>query len=199
MLIKYINTKETPIFKKGELLYNYHRAKNSCRIKNSVIIVEGQLDLIRIYSVGISNVVATMGTAFTKEHAMLIKRLARDVVICFDGDSAGEKATVACGDELSNIGMSPKIVRLEDNLDPDEYIKKFGGQKFIDKIENPMNFMDFKLSFYKNGKNFNDNNDIAKYVNTIIDELSKIDDDVLKELTLKKISLESNLDIDFLK
>ena len=196
---KYINTKETPIFKKGELLYNYHRAKNSCRIKNSVIIVEGQLDLIRIYSVGISNVVATMGTAFTKEHAMLIKRLARDVVICFDGDSAGEKATVACGDELSNIGMSPKIVRLEDNLDPDEYIKKFGGQKFIDKIENPMNFMDFKLSFYKNGKNFNDNNDIAKYVNTIIDELSKIDDDVLKELTLKKISLESNLDIDFLK
>lgn len=196
---KYINTKETPIFKKGELLYNYHRAKNSCRIKNSVIIVEGQLDLIRIYSVGISNVVATMGTAFTKDHAMLIKRLARDVVICFDGDSAGEKATVACGDELSNIGMSPKIVRLEDNLDPDEYIKKFGGQKFIDKIENPMNFMDFKLSFYKNGKNFNDNNDIAKYVNTIIDELSKIDDDVLKELTLKKISLESNLDIDFLK
>lgn len=196
---KYINTKETPIFKKGELLYNYHRAKNSCRIKNSVIIVEGQLDLIRIYSIGISNVIATMGTAFTKEHAMLVRRIARDVIICFDGDAAGEKATISCGDELNKVGIYPKIVRLEENLDPDEYIKKFGNNKFVEKIDNPMNFMDFKLSFYKNGKNFNDNNDIAKYVNKIIDELSKVDDDVLKELTLKKISLESNLDIDFLK
>jgi len=170
---KYINTKETPIFKKGELLYNYHRAKNSCRIKNSVIIVEGQLDLIRIYSIGVSNVIATMGTAFTKEHALLVKRLTKNVIICFDGDSAGEKATISCGDELASVGISPKIVRLDDNLDPDDYIKKYGGQKFIDKIENSINFMDFKLSFYKNGKNFNDNNDVAKYINTIIDELSK--------------------------
>ncbi len=196
---KYINTKETPIFKKGEILYNYHRAKNACRQKNFTVIVEGQLDLIRIYSIGLFNVVATMGTAFTKEHALLIKRLAKDVVICFDGDGAGEKATLACGNELEHLGISPKIVRLEDSLDPDEYIKKYGKDKFLRKIDNPISFMDFKLSFYKHDKDLNNNNDIAKYVNTIISELSKIDDDILRELTLKKLSLESKLDIDFLR
>lgn len=196
---KYINTKETAIFKKGELLYNYHRAKSACRQKNCTIIVEGQLDLIRVYSIGISNVVATMGTAFTKEHAMLVKKLSKDVIICFDGDGAGEKATIACGNELESLGVTPKVVRLDNNLDPDEYIKTYGKDKFLDKIDNPISFMDFKLMFYKNNKNLNDNNDIAQYVNTIIDELSKIDDDVLKELTLKKLSLESKLDIEFLR
>lgn len=196
---KYINTKETAIFKKGELLYNYHRAKATCRQRNYVIIVEGQLDLIRIYSIGVLNVVATMGTAFTKEHALLVKKLSKNVIICFDGDGAGEKATIACGNELENLGITPKIVRLDDNLDPDEYIKKYGRDKFIDKIDNPISFMDFKLMFYKNSKNMNDDNDIANYVNTIIDELSKIDDDILKELTLKKLSLESKLDIEFLR
>ena len=196
---KYINTKETPIFKKGELLYNYHRAKNSCRQKNIVILMEGQLDLIRAYSVGVENVVATMGTAFTKEHAMLVKRLARDVIICFDGDSAGEKATIACGNELNELGIMPKIVRLEEKLDPDEYIRKYGKDKFVEKLDNPINFIDFKLSFYKNNKDFNNNNDIAQYVNTIINELTKIDDEILKELTLKKLSIESNLDIEFLR
>ena len=192
---KYINTRETPIFKKGELLYNYHRAKNSCRKKNMVIIMEGQLDLIRTCSIGVDNVIATMGTAFTKEHATLVKRLAKEVIICFDGDGAGEKATIACGNELVNLGITPKVVRLEDNLDPDEYIKKYGKDKFISKLDNPINFMDFKLSFYKNGKDLNNNNDVAQYVNTIIDELAKVDD----EVTLKKLSVETDLDIDFLR
>lgn len=196
---KYINTKETPIFKKGELLYNYHRAKAACRQKNCTIIVEGQLDLIRIYSIGILNVVATMGTAFTKDHALLVKRLAKNVIICFDGDGAGEKATIACGNELENLGITPKIVRLDDNLDPDEYIRKYGRDKFLEKIDNPISFIDFKLSFYKNDKNLSNNNDIAKYVNSVISELAKIDDDILKELTLKKLSLESKLDIEFLR
>lgn len=196
---KYINTKETPIFRKGELLYNYHKAKDSCRQKNVVILMEGQLDLIRAYSVGVKNVVATMGTAFTKEHAILVKRLARNVIICFDGDGAGEKASISCGNELLNVGITPKIVRLEDKLDPDEYIKKYGQEKFISKLDNPINFMDFKLSFYKNGKDLNNNNDIAEYVNVVISELSKIDDNILKELTLKKLSIESNLDIEFLR
>lgn len=196
---KYINTKETPIFKKGELLYNYHQAKSICRQKNSVIIMEGQLDLIRTVSIGIENVIATMGTAFTKEHALLVKKIAKNVIICFDGDDAGGKATISCGNELESIGIIPKIVRLDDGLDPDEYIKKFGKEKFLYKIENPMNFMDFKLSFYKMGKNLTNNADIASYINTIISELSKVDDEVLRELTLKKLSIESNLDIDFLR
>ena len=93
------------------------------------------MDVIRAYSVGVKNVVATLGTAFTKEHANLIKKLAKNVIICFDGDKAGAKATMSCSNILISMGIIPKIVRLEENLDPDEYVLKYGKDKFIDKIK----------------------------------------------------------------
>lgn len=196
---KYINTKETPIFKKGELLYNYHRAKEEARKNKTIIVMEGFMDVIRTYSVGIKNVVATMGTAVTKEQALLIKRLAPNVILCFDGDEAGAKATFACISELQKIGVIPKVVRLEENLDPDEYVQKYGKESFLSKIENPINVMDFKLSHYKKNKNLESSIEKAEYVKNILDELSKIDDEILRELTLQKLSVESNLDINFLK
>lgn len=196
---KYINTRETAIFKKGENLYNYHRAKDSCRKKNVVIITEGFMDVIRCYSVGITNVVAAMGTAFTKEHVMLIRKLARDVILCFDGDKAGAKATQSCIDLLLEYNITPKVVRLEENLDPDEYILKFGKDKFIQKLDNPINIMDFKLSYLKSNRDLTSSVDMSSYVNSVIDELKKIDDDILREISLKKISEESKLDIDFLR
>ena len=196
---KYINTRETAIFKKGEILYNYHRAKESCRKKNVVIITEGFMDVIRCHSVGVTNVVAAMGTAFTKEHVMLIRKLARDVILCFDGDRAGAKATESCINLLLEYNITPKIVRLEENLDPDEYILKYGKDRFIEKLDNPINVMDFKLSYLKNDKDLNSSVDMSSYVNSVIDELKKIDDDILREISLKKISEESKLDIDFLR
>ena len=196
---KYINTMETEIFKKGEILYNYHRAKDEARIKNQIIIVEGFMDVIRLHSVGIKNVVATMGTAVTKNQANLIKRMAKNVILCFDGDEAGAKATFSCSNELSNIGVIPKIIRLEENLDPDDYIKKYGKDKFLIKLENCISVMDFKLMYLKKGKDFNKPIEKADYINNVINELNKIDDDILKELTIKKISEESGLDVDLLK
>lgn len=196
---KYINTRETEIFKKGDLLYNYHRAKEYARKNNTVIIMEGQLDVIRAYSVGIKNVIGTMGTAITKKHALLIKRLARDVILCFDGDQAGAKATMSCIKELQEVNIMPKIVRLENNMDPDEYIKKYGKEGFQAKLDNPMNVMDFKLSYYKKDKDFNNTVDVGNYVRDMMVELSAIDDEILRELTLKKISEESKLDLEFLR
>ena len=196
---KYVNSKEHILFKKGEFIYNYAKAKNECRIKNTVIIMEGFMDVIRAYSVGVTNVVATLGTAFTKEHANLIRRLANNVIICFDGDKAGAKATMACSDILLNLKIVPKIVRLEDNLDPDEYVLKYGKEKFLDKINNPISVMDFKLSYLKNDKDMTQTVDKAKYANEVIEQLNKIEDDVLKEITLKKLSKETDLDIEFLK
>ncbi len=196
---KYINTKETEIFKKGEILYNYKRAKDSARKKGYVIVMEGFMDVIRAYTIGVDNAIATMGTAVTKNQAMTIKKMSKEVYLCFDGDDAGAKATSSCSDELISIGVNPKIIRLEENLDPDEYIKKYGKEKFLNKIDNPINVMDFKLNYLKKNKDINDSEDLAHYVNQVIKELEKIDDDVLKEITLKKISLESNLDIEFLK
>ncbi len=196
---KYINSKEHVLFKKGEFIYNYAKAKNECRIKNTVIIMEGFMDVIRAYSVGITNAVATLGTAFTKEHANIIRRLASNVIICFDGDKAGAKATMACSDILLNFKIVPKIVRLEDDLDPDEYILKYGKDKFLEKINNPISVMDFKLSYLKNNKDMTQTVDKAKYANEVIAQLNKLDDDILKEITLKKLAQETDLEIDFLR
>jgi len=196
---KYINSKEHPLFKKGEFIYNHSKAKNECRMKNTVIIMEGFLDVIRAYSIGVKNVVATLGTAFTKEHAGIIRKLANNVIICFDGDKAGAKASFACSNELIKIGIIPRIVRLEDDLDPDEYILKYGKDKFVEKIENPLSVMDFKLMYLKNNKDLTQTTDKAKYASEMIEELNKITDDVLREVTLKKLSQETDLDIEFLR
>ena len=196
---KYINTKETKIFKKGELLYNYHRAKDYARTKDEIIVVEGFLDVIRLYTIGIKNVIAMMGTAVTSKQANLIKRLSKNVILMFDGDAAGEKATESASKELLNIGVTPKIVRLEENLDPDEYILKYGQNKIIGKLENPITVTEFKLSYYKKGKNLESLEDKADYINSVIKSLNEINDDILREITLNKISEESKIDIELLK
>ena len=196
---KYINSKESEIFKKGELLYNYHRAKEEARKKKQIILMEGFMDVIRAYTVGIRNVVATMGTAVTKEQASHLKRLSNEIIICFDGDQAGAKGTASCIEELLKLGVTPKVVRLENDLDPDEYIRKYGVEAFQKKLDNPMSTMDFKLAYYKKNKDLSDSADLTHYVKEVIQELSKIPDDIMREVTLKKVHDESGLDISFLK
>lgn len=195
---KYINSRESEIFKKGEMLYNYYRAHNECRLNNTVIIMEGFMDVIRAYSVGILNVVATMGTAITKNHVNLIKKLGKNVILCFDGDRAGLKATVTCLDMLLDNGVSPKIVRLKDDLDPDEFIKLYGRDAFLSQIDNAYSAIDFKINYFKDGKDLHSSVDAASYIKQVLAELNKIDDDILREVTIKKISHEMNIDIDFL-
>ena len=190
---KYVNTKETPIFKKGELLYNYHRAKEEARKTGKIIVMEGFMDVIAAY-----NVVATMGTAVTENQANLIKRMAKEVILCFDGDGAGAKATFSCSEELGKLNVIPKVVRLEENLDPDEYIKKYGNS-FLDKINNPISIMDFKLKYLKKDLNLTDQVEYSKYINNVLNEVNKTDDVILKELTLQKLSTESNLGLDILR
>ncbi len=196
---KYFNTRETEIFKKGELLYNYHRAKDIARRKNQVIIMEGFMDVIRAYAVDIKNVVATMGTAVTPNQAHLIKKMAKEIILCFDGDEAGEKATMSCASELMKIGVTPKIIRLSDDLDPDEYIRKYGKEAFSRQINNPINIMDFKLNYLKKNKDLTSSIDQAKYIKDVIEELNKIDDDILKELTIKKVCAEMNIDEELIR
>lgn len=195
---KYVNTKETPIFKKGEILYNYHKAKEEARIKGSIIVMEGFMDVIAAYKVGIKNVVATMGTAVTSTQANLIKRMAKEVILCFDGDAAGAKATQACSDELLKIGVTPKVVRLENNMDPDEFVTKYGIE-FVNRINNPISIIDFKLKYLKKDIDITDSVEYSKYINSSLEEIGKIDDTILKELTLKKLSEESKIDIQILK
>lgn len=196
---KYFNTKETEIFKKGEILYNYHKAKEEVKKEKSLIVVEGFMDVIRMYTIGIKNVIATMGTAVTKNQALLMKRLSSDIILCFDGDEAGNSATNSCINELLKIGVSPKVVRLEQNLDPDEYILKNGKEKFISKLQNPINSMEYKMNYLKQEKDLNNNFEMAQYVESVINEIQNIDNDIYIELTLNKLSEESKLNIDYLR
>lgn len=191
---KYVNTKETKIFKKGHILYNYHNAKEHLKKNDFVIVMEGFLDVIRASTIGINNCVATMGTALTKENAMLLKKMTDNVILCFDGDKAGEDATNAAINVLEEFNIIPKIVRLEDNLDPDEYILKKGKEVFFAKINNPINVVDYKMSILKKDKNLNDLSEVSKYIDSALREMAKINDDILVELTLKKIETEYNVD-----
>ena len=101
---------------------------------------------------------------------------------------------MACADELIAIGVTPKVIRLENNMDPDEFIRKNGVKEFEIRINNPISIMDFKLSFLKMGKNLNNSVDEAKYITEVIKEISKIEDDILKEITIKKLTEETNID-----
>ena len=152
---KYINTKETPIFKKGKILFNYHRAQNEARRVKNLIVVEGQMDAIRIYASGVKNVVATMGTALTEDHVKLLKKLNVTIILCMDNDEAGEKATIQNGETLTNAQVDLKILRLSGAKDPDEYILKHSKEEFLDAVNNSITYFDFKLNYYKKDKNLN--------------------------------------------
>lgn len=193
---KYVNSKESIIFKKGNLLYNYHRALSHAREKHQIIVVEGFMDVIRLYTIGIKNVVATMGTAITKEHANLLMKLSKNIVLCFDGDKAGEKATISALDALEKIGITPKIIRLEDDLDPDDYIIKKGSDAYLTHLNNPMSSVVFKINIDKSKTNFNDYNEISAYLKNVSKELEKIDDKVVYELTVNKLSKETGVSCD---
>lgn len=196
---KYINTKETEIFKKGELLYNYHIAKKEARKEKNIIVVEGFMDVIRLSTIGIVNVVATMGTAVTKYQLNLIQKLAPNITLMFDGDKAGEKATNAFIELANGNDSNIKVVRLEDNLDPDEYILTKGKDKMIYNLSHAQTVYDYKLSSYKENIDFNDSKEVSNYINVMIKEFEKIDDDIVREIEIKKLSESTNVSYDLIK
>lgn len=196
---KYINTKETPIFKKGEMLYNFYEAKDFVRLEKKIIVVEGFMDVIRLYSVGIKNVVALMGTSLTKEQISLLKRLSNNVYLSLDGDEAGLKAMANIGSVLEENGFNVRIIKLSSNLDPDEFILKYKKEGYMALYDNPMSYSEFKIDYMKERSNLSSVDDKAKYINEVLNELKQEKDEIKQELILKKISIEFNIDIEILK
>src|SRR5574344_1433716 len=191
---KYINSRENIIFKKGNILYNYDKCKLECSKTHSVILVEGQIDAIRVYSSGLKNVCATMGTALTKEHIALLKKLNSKVIMVLDNDAAGEKSTLANGEALTNSGIDVQIVRLSGDKDPDTYILDNGIEAFKNAINNAISYFDFKINLLKKNKDFNKSDELAEYINNVINELNKSDDEILKEVTINKLSETYKID-----
>jgi len=192
---KYVNSKESEIFKKSKIIYNYHKAKDYARREKYVIITEGFMDVIALYKRGIKNVVATMGTAITSEHIGLIKKISSNVVLCFDGDNAGEKATISCSNELIKNNVMPKIIRLRDKLDPDDFIKKYGVDKFKEEISNALSYLDYKVNYYKNNTNFDNSEEVSDYIKNVLSELKYENDKVIIEIILKRLSDDTNVSV----
>lgn len=187
---KYLNTKETIIFKKSNVLYNINNSLQEIKKSKEIIITEGFMDTIRMSSIGYKNVVALMGTAFTKEHLEKIKSYKCRVVLNLDQDNAGKSATVSIGDELIKNNIDVSVIVFDDYKDSDEYIVNKGRDAFDLAYKNRISFIDFKLKYLRRNRNMSDSVEISKYINQAIESLNNIDDDILRELKINEISRE---------
>ena len=190
---KYMNTKETSIFVKGTCLYHYNASKEFVREKKYVIVMEGFMDVIRASTIGIKNTVALMGTALTEENISLLKKLSLNVYLCLDGDKPGQDADLHNGELLEKAGINVKGVRLSNDEDPDSFILKYGKEKFVSLVESAMNYSDYKIESLKNNVDFDSDLELSKYVNNVLKEVSKIDDEIRCENILKKLAKETDL------
>lgn len=195
---KYINTKETNIFKKSHILFNYHNARNYIREQKEVVVVEGNMDAITLSANGIKNVVALMGVALSREQMDTLKRLKVPVILMLDNDNAGLDATVKNGEAMINFGIDTKVVRLSGAKDPDEYIRANGVDALKDNIKHAVKYIDFKLEYLKRNKNLDNMEDIISYVKEVINSLNN-QDDLTKELVISKISKDYAIDAEILK
>ena len=162
--IKYVNSSENAVFKKGTLLYNYFESIGEIRKNKQVILVEGFFDAISPYQIGVKNCVASMGTALTKEQSKLIKKVTDRVLISYDGDNAGQKATIAAIEKLTNEKLLVEVLRIPEGLDPDEFIKQYGPEKFESLLgEYVMDSYRFGYEYYKKGKDFKNANNVKEF------------------------------------
>ncbi|MCB0368890.1 MAG: DNA primase [Bdellovibrionales bacterium] len=138
---KYLNSPETLVFQKGKIFYGLEQTARYIRSDDQIVIVEGYMDLVSLYQNGIKNVVATMGTAITSDHARIIRKLTRNVVLMFDGDSAGKEASERALSVLLEQDLYPRGLVLPDNKDPDDFIKEFGFENLKDKIDHSLDLM----------------------------------------------------------
>lgn len=185
---KYSNTRETYIFKKGNILYNLNNAKEYIRKQHEVIICEGQMDVIRLHTIGINNVIALSGTNITKEQIDIISKFKCDVTLNLDQDEAGKTATNLIGDVFEKLGLKVSVIIFNNAKDTDELIVKEGASAFISSYKNKTDFINFKIDYLKKNKNLSDSVELSKYINDILKELDKLNDDILIELKIKELS-----------
>ena len=196
---KYVNSKETILFRKSDVLYNINNALPNIKKSKEIMICEGFMDVIRVSSIGYKNVVGLMSTAFTKEHLDKILKLKCKVVLNLDQDDAGVNATLNIGDILIKNNVEVSVIVFDDYKDSDEFIIAKGKDAFDIAYNNRMSFIDFKLKKLKSNKNMKDSLDISKYINEAIESINKLDDDILKELKIEELSNEFGIDESVIK
>ncbi len=197
-LAKYVNSKETPIFKKGQTLFNYHRVKTTLKKEKEVILVEGNMDVIKMTSVNIKNVIALMGTAITNEQISALKRLNSVIYLLLDNDEAGKTATINIGDQLTKNNINIKVVLIKDAKDPDEFINKYGKDELQKHIKDAIDYIDYKILILKEKHDISKISELTTFVKELIKTIRYLEP-LEQDLIINKISKEYNLDEELIK
>ena len=185
---KYINSPENIVYSKGRNLFGLNIAKKSDTKK--IIIVEGYMDAISLYQRGITNVVASLGTAMTQQQGRLLRKCSEQVIIGYDADGAGQAATLRGLDILQNMGCDVRVLQIYGAKDPDEFVIKYGPERFNKCVDNAISLVEFKVKVLKQNLNIENVNDKIKFLNGTAQILSKVDNDIEKEIYIDKISEE---------
>ncbi|MBE5741532.1 MAG: DNA primase [Clostridiales bacterium] len=198
---KYKNTPQTVVFNKSEILfaYNFVRDLKKEHMLDTIIIVEGHIDVIACHQIGISNTIGCMGTALTPLHAKKIKQLVDNVILCLDGDNAGTMATYKAIDTLKQVGLNIKVVRLNRAKDPDEYIKKYGKEAFLEELYSGQDCVDFVLKDSATKYDLTSNNERTKYIQEALNYISKFSLPAEQEIYLSEVQKLVRVPIDALR
>lgn len=185
---KYINSPEDIVYSKGRHLFAYNLAKKDN--PKTIIIVEGYMDAVSLHQRGISNAVASLGTALTEAQGRLLRRSCEKVVIGYDADGAGQAATLRGLEILQNLGCDIRILQIEGAKDPDEFVVKYGPERFQKHVDSAISLVEFKVKMLKRQLNLENVNDKIKFLNEVANILSKIENNMEREVYIDKISLE---------
>lgn len=191
---KYLNTGETRWFNKRNILFGFDVAKDEIKSKKYAIVVEGYMDAISLHAVGINNVVASMGTAFAQEQAKLLRRMAEEVVFCYDSDNAGRKASMRAVGIATKEGLKVKIAGVPSGKDPDEFVRQYGKEAFLKVLEQAPGGLDFLLEETIKQNNVNDFAGKAQVVSNIVPFLLECKNEIEVAGYISKIAQRLTLD-----
>lgn len=187
---KYLNSPETPAFNKRKNLYNLNLVR---KLKNLqyIVLVEGYMDAISLHMYGVQNVVATLGTALTAEQARLAKRYTKNIVVSYDGDEAGQKATLRALDILEPEGLDVRVVSIPDGMDPDDYLKKYKKDGFIKLVSAAQGALDYKINRIRGGYDLGDGSQREKFAKECAQLLKAVESPIVREKYVRLLSDET--------
>ena len=189
---KYLNSPETPLYKKSDVFYGIHATRDAIRKVGYAALVEGYMDFLQLYQGGIHAVVAISGTALTPRHTLALSRITNKAVLLYDGDSAGGNAAIRAGWVLLKSSMEPNIVRPPEGKDPDDWIREVGKDNILSLIESPVSFIDFHLDFH-HGMDL-EGSDRRQYIHELIQEIRNIRDGIVRDDLIRIIANKLKVD-----
>ena len=191
---KYINSPDTPIFKKGKNLYGIKDKGNILRKKNYSLLMEGYMDVLSAHLYGFDVALASLGTAFTLEQGQLLKRYTNNVILSLDMDKAGQTATEKTAFILKNLGFNIRVLKFQNAKDPDEFLKKYGKEEFLKAVKNSLEIFDFLYDFYSKEYDLSNIMSKQKFIERFKDFFQNVESNLEKTLYLDKLSKAVNIE-----